>query len=69
MTTKELIEVLSDKDPDAIVVLAADEEGNSYGELDITGIDTGFFDGDSLCDEEEYDGTARYKKAVVLYPY
>lgn len=31
MTTKELIEMLSELPPDTLVVLSSDSEGNSYG--------------------------------------
>ena len=80
MTVGELIENLKDFDSDAIVVLAADSEGNSYSPLNDYAF--GYYDSnanvvhsDEEFFEQEFDseeGEEEYKisavPAVVLWP-
>jgi hypothetical protein len=80
MKVKELINELSKLDPNWVVVLSADEEGNSYSELD--GLDTnaifanrqvyireltGNLEEAGYGVDDQYHGK-NGKNAVVLYP-
>jgi hypothetical protein len=77
MTIKQLIEELAAYEPDRLVVLSRDEEGNGY--LPLAQIDSAkFHDGEigleELTPELEKQGYSdedvmkRGKRAVVLYP-
>lgn len=75
MTVKELIEALGSHDPEALVVLSKDSEGNAFHKLTPDGICTG-----SVEDPEQYylevgelesedeDYYVYDHKAVVFYP-
>ena len=77
MKVKELMEKLSALDPDMVVVLARDPEGNGFNELQDTNADM-FFDGynaylqeDVKYLREEAGGhfpLERFTKVVVLWP-
>lgn len=56
MTVEELIEVLRDLDPTAVVVLSSDAEGNAYRLLE--NVDEGFYDKNDLVyySEDEFFG-------------
>ena len=54
MKVKELIKILRTLEPEAIIDMSTDEEGNSYGDID-----------DSLSEGELLSG----KKVYTLYPW
>lgn len=82
MNVKQLIEQLSQLDPEAVVLVSSDEEGNSYHYLseamsecniDIDGCDiTPWFaewSAEDCCmDEEEYTEMRQLPKGLVIGP-
>jgi len=78
MKVSELIELLKELDGDQVVVLAGNEEGNDYHELNYVAFDAMFDDGEiGLRELEEEsikagfcaeDVMTRGEKAIVLYP-
>jgi len=78
MTVKDLIEKLEKQDPEAVIVLSNDEEGNGFSAL--ASIDEGSYDEDTgeygpakLSDEDREAGLSdedivRGKKAICLWP-
>jgi len=79
MKVKELLDQLSDMDPDSVVFLQSDEEGNGYNELRIADGNTFFHDGeafdaelsaeDCCLDEELWDRIkSNNTKCLVLSP-
>jgi hypothetical protein len=80
MKVKDLIKELSKLDPEWVVVLSSDEEGNSFSELSDLETNAVFADREihlreltkdlekqGFSDEDVYDGN-NGKNAVVLYP-
>lgn len=76
MLVKTLIEELQKCNPDDIVVLLSDEEGNGYGELDGISVEYAFENGeigirrgdsDSETDEDDL-ASEDAKPCVVLWP-
>ena len=81
MTVKELIELLSKQDPDDLVVLSMDSEGNGFNEMadySIMNYRTGGYAGDigyrELTEEMEKQGYAEEdvmldgQPCIVLWP-
>ena len=83
MKVSKLIELLQKEDPDRLVILQKDSEGNGYSSL--SGVDTGAYVPDStwsgevhlekLTPEREKAGYTEedvappgFKKAVILFP-
>ena len=71
MFVKEAIALLQLADPEAVLVISSDEEGNSYREADIS-IDESFYrDSDGLQsihpddDPEEYESAQPFNAVVV----
>lgn len=75
MTVKELIEALGAHNPEALVVLSIDSEGNDYHKLEAGGISEGTVEDPSEyylevggIPGEEADHDVFDHKAVVFYP-
>lgn len=75
MKVKKLIKILSDKDPNAEVIISSDGEGNTFNILCIT--TEAFYHRErdefgwsdiELFDEDDEDRPKSSKKAVVLFP-
>lgn len=68
MKVKDLIEQLKEMDPEAIVVLSADSEGNRHDTL--YQVATGFWNGEEFWGdwEEEEDTPGNGDPAVCLWP-
>lgn len=60
MKVKELIQLLQEKDPDMLVILAKDEEGNGFGGVEAIG--TGVFHEDIL-----YNDFAEFEEEYINY--
>lgn len=71
MTVGELIEKLSAFNPDRLVILSGDAEGNAYSPLD--GISVGYYEADSTWSGEWYGAEDEecpedIPPAIVLWP-
>lgn len=65
MKVKTLLARLRQCNPDAVVVLSIDEEGNGYNEIAAVMEGYNFEDGDI---EESAEASATSKECVILYP-
>ncbi len=66
MSIKDLIKKLKQFDPESVVVLSADEEGNSFNKAqDIEGF---LFKDGEICKEEELEDGHDWSRAIVLWP-
>jgi hypothetical protein len=77
MTVKELQEILSSLDPDTVVVLSADSEGNNYSPLSShsegvyqaqTTWMGDFYFNDELGDDDYFQPEGETVNAIVLWP-
>jgi len=63
MKARELVEILTDGDPEAEVIMSLDEEGNSYATIDYVSEGVWNRETDDVVDDED-----KGIPAVVLFP-
>lgn len=63
MKARELVEILTDGDPEAEVILALDEDGNNYAIIDYISEGIWNRETDDVVDDED-----KGSRAVVLFP-
>jgi hypothetical protein len=66
MKVKDLLKRLKDYDPDSLVVLSADEEGNAYNKASC--IEAYLFKDGEICLEEELEEDHDWVRSVVIWP-
>lgn len=66
MKIKDLIKRLKEFDPDSLVVLSADSEGNSFSEAQ--DLEPFLFKDGEICKEEELEEDHDWNRSVVIWP-
>lgn len=66
MKVKDLIDFLKDQDPEAVIVLSSDAEGNSYSELN-DAVEY-YWDENSQDITGEFEEDSCLQKAIVFWP-